>query len=214
MFLITILSYLNGIFVGLLFSLITIFGYSTYLIYVNMTEHISMGITNYVWLIIFPVTAYLSGNVSIIIKDLQQKNKKLEDEIQNLVTIDEITGLNNTKSFYVDLNNEMSKSKRHKFDLTILIIKIQYFDQVKSLLGIKKVELIMKKVSEIVEMATRTEDERYKISEDMIAIIMPNTNFKGGELIKIRIKNDVENIKLISEGKEKKYKLDRSKSVV
>ena len=207
-FLIIIISYLNGVIIGLLASFITLFGYGTYMIYMSIIQNASMEITKYAWLIIFPISAYLSGNISMNIKEMQETSKKLEDEIQNLVTIDEVTGLNNTKSFYVDLNNEMSKAKRHKFDLTVLIIKVEYYEQVKSLIGIKNVESIIKKIGESVEIATRIEDERYKIREDMFAIVMPNTNLQGGELIRNRVKKDVENINLTSEGKEKKYKLD------
>lgn len=207
-FLIIIVSYLNGIIAGLLTSSFGVFIYGSYMIYESMINKTVVAYEKYIWLVILPISAFLSGRLSFNIVEMQSRSEKLQEEIKNFVTIDEVTRLNNTKSFYVDLNKEISKAKRHKFNLTIMIIKIQYYEQITTLLGEEKVKNIMKKIGEGIEEATRTEDLRYKIQEDMFGIIMPNTDFKGGELVKNRIKQYVENIKLDYEGKDQKYKLD------
>ena len=204
----TIIAYINGIVVGLLTSAFMVFVYGSYMIYQSMFKSVTTGYEKYIWMILLPISAFLSGKLSLNIIELQQRNKKLEDEIKNLVTIDDVTGLNNTKGFYLDLNKEISKAKRRKFDLTIMIIKIQYFEQIKSMLGEGKLNIVMKKIGDSIEKATRNEDERYKIREEIFAIVMPNTNAKGGELVRDRIKKDIENITFEYAGREEVYKLD------
>lgn len=126
-FLTMIISYISGIIPGLLTSGFSVFGYGSYIIYQSMFNNMSMGFEKYVWLILLPLSAFLSGRLSFNIIEIQKRNKELEEEIKNLVTIDEVTGLNNTRGFYLDLNKEMSKAKRRKFDLALMLIKIQYF---------------------------------------------------------------------------------------
>jgi diguanylate cyclase (GGDEF)-like protein len=206
-FLTMIISYISGIIPGLLASGFAVFGYGSYMIYQSMFNNMSMGFEKYVWLILLPLSAFLSGRLSFNIIEIQKRNKELEEEIKNLVTIDEVTGLNNTRGFYLDLNKEMSKAKRRKFDLALMLIKIQYFEEVKSILGEGKFNAVIKAIGNSIEAATRNEDERYKLKEDMFGVIMPNTDEKGAKLVNDRIKEDIDNISFEYGGKEETYKL-------
>lgn len=55
-----------------------------------------------------------------------EKCKSLSDRV---VSVDEITGFGNAREFLRDLDSEMARAKRHKLNLTLAILKIQYFKE-------------------------------------------------------------------------------------
>nr|WP_330375234.1 diguanylate cyclase [Paeniclostridium sordellii] len=85
------------------------------------------------------------------------------------------TGLLNVKAFYMNLEREISKVKRHKTELTLMLVKLPYYKETKKILGESKTNKLMKDISNVITKSTRIEDERYTIENDTIAIIMPNT---------------------------------------
>lgn len=74
-------------------------------------------------------------------------------------------------------------------------------------MGEGKFNAVIKAIGNSIEAATRNEDERYKLKEDMFAVIMPNTDEKGAKLVNDRIKEDIDNISFEYGGKEETYKL-------
>ncbi|QEK12784.1 diguanylate cyclase [Crassaminicella thermophila] len=199
-FLLLVISFYTNVVIGLLMSLFAIFIYGNYVLY----EYIKGVITNfnYLWLVIFPILSVTAGKLGDYINQLEKNQKKLEEEIIDLVRIDEVTNLNNKKSFYIDLEEEMSRARRHNFHLTIMILKIQYFDELLSIYGRKKVNKILKDIAKKIELVTRVEDKRYCIGKDSFGIIMPNTKFEGAEIVKIRLIDELRNISLKYENKE------------
>lgn len=203
-----IISYLKGIVWGLLLSAVSIFGLGTYLIYMSMIQQINVSYKSYMWIVAMPVTAYLSGRISMILKEAYSELEILKNQVEELVTIDRTTGMTNIKGFYGDLHKEMSKSKRHKFNLTVMVVKMQYYGEVLNLVGETKIEEIMKGISRIIEESTRNEDEKYRIYRDTFTVIMPNTDEEGAEIVKNRVKERIKLISIDEEEKKQKYKLD------
>ncbi|CEP81133.1 diguanylate cyclase [Paraclostridium sordellii] len=75
----------------------------------------------------------------------------------------------------MNLEREISKVKRHKTELTLMLVKLPYYKETKKILGESKTNKLMKDISNVITKSTRIEDERYTIENDTIAIIMPNT---------------------------------------
>lgn len=145
---------------------------------------------------------------SCTINEILDKYMKLEKQINNLVTVDETTGFHNLKEFYKDLNEEMSRSKRHNFSLVVMLVEIQYLEEITSIYGIDSIKKIFKAMAELIETVTRTEDKRYKIDEGLFAIIMPNTDILGAQTVKERLKKQMENLTINEDNKAKSYKLE------
>ena len=143
-----------------------------------------------------PIISYTTGKFTNSINNLQQSNLKLENEYKNLVTIHEDTGLFNIKAFYMNLEREMSKAKRHETQLSLMLINLPYYKEIKNILGEVKTNKRMKDISNIVVKSTRIEDERYTIENDTIAIIMPNTDEFGANIVKERIKTGIDELSL------------------
>ena len=203
LFTVTIVAYFRGIVEGFLFSAMIIFFYVTYIIYNNIIYRNPIELITYIWMVDIPLSAFISGRLSENINLIQNINAKLQKEYRDLITIDRTTGLSNLKGFYMDLEREMSKAKRHKLSLSLMIVKIQYYDELKVILGEKRMEEILKVISNVITLAIRGEDISYKLDKDILAVLMPSTNIQGAEVVKGRIKESIseENLKIKQEDK-------------
>ncbi|APC84813.1 GGDEF domain-containing protein [Clostridium botulinum] len=203
LFMVTIVAYFRGIVEGFLFSAMIIFFYVTFIIYNNTIHRNPVELITYIWMVDIPLSAFISGKLSENINLIQSINTRLQKEYRDLITIDKTTGLSNLKGFYIDLDREMSKAKRHELNLSLMIVKIQYYDELNAILGEKKMEEILKIISNVITLAIRGEDISYKLNKDTLAILMPSTNLQGAEVVKNRIKESIseENLKIKQEDK-------------
>lgn len=203
LFMVTIVAYFRGIVEGFLFSAMIIFFYVTFIIYNNTIHRNPVELITYIWMVDIPLSAFISGKLSENINLIQSINTRLQKEYRDLITIDKTTGLSNLKGFYIDLYREMSKAKRHKLNLSLMIVKIQYYDELNAILGEKEMEEILKIISNVITLAIRGEDISYKLNKDTLAILMPSTNLQGAEVVKNRIKESIseKNLKIKQEDK-------------
>lgn len=201
-FLISITTYIGGIIFGLILTSVAIFLYASLIFYRNTVLNIDINYISYIWMLSMPIICMTSGRLSNVILTLQKDNKVLKEKYKNLVTVDEVTGLGNIRHFYSTLEKEMSKSNRHKNKLTLMMIKLPYYKEIRKIIGEEKTYNLVKSVSNIIIDSTRSEDERYYLESDMIGIIMPYTDFDGANTVKERIKKNISELNLeLNQGK-------------
>lgn len=202
------ITYAGGIVVGLISGSVTIFIYASYIFYMNLVKGVSIDIISYLWMISIPIviltTGKLQGNINII----QDKNRKLKDDYENLVTIDETTGLGNIKLFYRSLEKEISKSLRHKSKCTLMLIKVPYYKEVIKIIGGDGTNALKRAVGDVITSSVRNEDEIYTIENDTLAVIMPNTDIEGAKIVKNRIKDKILDLNLKIKEKKDEISVD------
>ncbi|SCJ40012.1 response regulator PleD [uncultured Clostridium sp.] len=202
------ITYAGGIVVGLISGSVTIFIYASYIFYMNLVKGVSIDIISYVWMISISIviltTGKLQGNINII----QDKNRKLKDDYENLVTIDETTGLGNIKLFYRSLEKEISKSLRHKSKCTLMLIKVPYYKEVIKIIGGDGTNALKRAVGDVITSSVRNEDEIYTIENDTLAVIMPNTDIEGAKIVKNRIKDKILDLNLKIKEKKDEISVD------
>lgn len=197
------ISYFEKIIWGLLSSIIIIFIYSSYEIYYSFKSASVLPTTVYMWIILIPLLAFITGKISESVNELSEENIMMISKYKELVTIDHATGLKNMKAFYLDLEREISRSNRHNTDLTLMIIKLPFLSQIKSVLAPNEFKKLMELISKILIDSTRLEDLLYNLEDNTLSIIMIDTEVKGAEIVKNRIKDNIskENLKLKSSGR-------------
>ncbi|MBF8982843.1 diguanylate cyclase [Lutibacter sp. B2] len=193
-FLLILITYATSIIIGLLVSSIFVFTYGSYILYQSMVYSKENSFQDYFWIIVLPIVVFVVGKLSANIKEIQDTNKELRSETEKLVTIDPVTGLQNTKGFYIDLDAEMSRAKRYGFNLSIMICKIQYFEELMNIYGEQKTQKIIKKIADELKKSNRNEDKIYKLKEDVFAVILPNTDLIGSEVVKDRFRTRVDDV--------------------
>ncbi len=190
---IMIISFYTNVVIGLISSILTVFIFGSIIFYSNLFHDQMVGTDIYIWMIIFPVTALITGVFRESLEKMKNDANKML-EVQNLVTVDEITGLNNAKQFYYQLEKEITRSKRHGLELTVMLIQLSYFEEIFAVYGKDEMDSIIKALSDVMEKVTRFEDEWYRIDKDMFSIILTNTDEEGAGIVKDRLKKSIENI--------------------
>ena len=213
-FFMVMITYIGGGVVGLILCSIIIFIYASYIFYMNLVKGSEIQYISYLWMLSIPLLSFTIGRLGNYISQLQKLNIKLIQNQQNLIAIDQDTGLENIKLFYMNLDKEISKAKRHNSPCTLMMIKLPYYKEIKNIIGENKTEKLMRDVSDIILNSTRNEDDSYTLENDTLAIIMPVTDLQGASIVKNRIKDRITKLNLDLRSKKDYVNVDVKISIV
>ncbi len=203
-----IVGYNLGLLGGLIFALFLIFGYGSYLLYgVVVSGEISeLRVDLIIWLFTIPVGAYLAGQLSHYIATLvwQQEARKA---IEDLITLDDVTGFLNNRGFFRELEIEVERARRFNLPLSVLVIRIANMAEMRSVYGVSGIRSIIKAVSEQIDQIIRSVDKKGLIDTDTIALILPQTPGDGAKVVAEKIHRAVERVKVDFERGRKVIKL-------
>ena len=208
------ITYIGGLVAGLILCSTIIFTYASYIFYMNLVKGSEIQYISYLWMVAIPLLSFTIGRLSNYISQLQKLNIKLIQNQRNLIAIDQDTGLGNIKLFYMNLDKEISKAKRHNSPCTLMMIKLPYYKEIKNIIGENKTEKLMRDVSDIILNSTRNEDDSYTLENDTLAIIMPVTDLQGASIVKNRIKDRITELNLDLRSKKDYVNVDVKISIV
>ena len=161
--------------------------YTTYKIFNVYAYGAPIRISCYGWLII-PLMA--TGSMIIFYEGrvrLEAENKLLLGRVDELVTIDPLTGLYNLKSFYHDIHMQIKYSQRNNVPITLMIVQLRHKQELQKIFKKREFDGIKQKVAQLVEDSLRVEDRLYCI-DDMggLAVIL-SCNDVGAAIVGKRI---------------------------
>ncbi|MGL5085881.1 MAG: diguanylate cyclase domain-containing protein, partial [Clostridium sp.] len=133
---------------------------------------------------------------------IQSKIKKLEDENEKYIMVDEATGIKNGSAFISEMPIYMNLHRRHKMPISLVLVKLKHSDKLARIVGKELFEEIIIKCSKELGDILRHEDAKYLIGKNTFAYILI-CDEDGALIVKNRMKEAVSEIKL---GKEKLYK--------
>ncbi len=191
LFAVILISYFNGTIAALTSVVVIIFFYGSYVLYGNIVLRQTVEMHVYFWLVMFPAAAISASFIGSKIRDIQVENLKLKENYSSFVTIDQSTGLNNAQVFLIVLNQYMSLAKRHKLTLTLMLVKLSYFEDIRSIIGESKMGFILKEIGKRVTESTRMEDSSYILEDGRTFALLLFTDAKGASIVKDRIKEKV-----------------------
>lgn len=131
------------------------------------------------------VTMIILNNVTNLI----EKTKKLEQ----LCSIDELTGIFNRRYIIKKLESEIEISTRYKTSLSIIIIDIDNFKEINDSYGHLIGDEVLIKTSDTIKNSLRESDYFGRIGGEEFIIILPNTDLKNAHLCAERIRMNVYN---------------------
>jgi len=146
------------------------------------------------------LSKYILGQLKIIEKfDELYKN-------QELIHIDDVTGLYNQRKLYKDLDSLIEKYTTEKDPFCVLFIDIDHFKKVNDnyghLVGTKLLENVAKDVSSLL----RESDIGYRYGGDEFVIILVGANGQSGKIVGERILEKIRAKEyIIDTSKEKKH---------
>lgn len=155
---------------------------------------------SYLWIIMIPLvgitTFVLSKRLDFIIGLAYQK-----DIEQSFVTVDKVTGYELESALIKDLKREMIKSKRHGYSLSIMLVELEYANDLKKLYSESDVNSVYLEIANSINKLARLEDMKYRYKEDQFILVLPFTDINGVEVIRNRFSQNLKNVKISTIGK-------------
>ena len=148
----------------------------------DFDEKISLG-----WIVVpgLIVLGYTFVNRAKKEADLSQEI--MNDQINELIMTDPVTGLYNLRSMYMDIQTQISYAERNGKDICLMILKPKYIDELKAALKPKEFKEVIERLSKTVCDTVRLEDRVYSIdSEGGFGIIL-TCDLEGAGLVEDRL---------------------------
>ncbi|WP_379156654.1 diguanylate cyclase domain-containing protein [Paenibacillus sp. sgz5001063] len=188
-FLLALVTYFTNVTAGLVLNLAFIFGYGFFVLYQTVSEGETIGVNTYFWLIMTPLLTVVLWVFTSTTRELQAENDLLKKRTANLATIDENTDLRNTISFQKDASLFTGISTRYSIPLTLLVVKVKYWSEIRRLIPEEQLSEAIYDVSQLSQSSIRTNDALYLLDkEEATWGLLLFTDREGAKIVIERIK--------------------------
>ena len=121
--------------------------------------------------------------------------KMTEDEktIRELSTNCSLTNLWNRRVFQETISAEVSRTKRHGHNLSLLFLDVEGLGMVNKKSGYEAGDKVLRDLAGLLISSTRDNDRVCRYAGNQIAIILPDTDIENAEMFANRLREKVEN---------------------
>lgn len=106
---------------------------------------------------------------------------------------DESMGIYNRVYFDMRLKEAYSLAKRHHQNFSVLLLEIDYLDQISRSHGLEYTEKFLASLGKLVKTSVRETDIVARFDKEQMAILLPNTDLSGAKIAVNKIRDAVEN---------------------
>lgn len=149
-----------------------------------------------------PIVAFLVGSISGRIQGMEMLDSAEEH------TDDRIPDYSTVREFLREMNEEMTRARRHAIPLVLMTLEFPHFDRWTMALEPRQMRQRISLIGGVLRKCTREEDKRYRIGDRTFAIIMPHTDMKGAEVVRERIRAEFSAVRSIHEDHEEHQKIE------
>ncbi len=139
----------------------------------------------------YELFAYLTGQAAVSIE-----NVDLHETVRVQAVTDELTGLFNLRHFHDTLDNELERSRRFGTDVGLMLLDIDDFKAVNDTYGHQQGDIVLIEVARVLRRLSRDIDEPARYGGEEMAIVLPQTDIEGAELLAERMRMAVEELEI------------------
>ena len=139
----------------------------------------------------YDLFAYLTGQAAVSIE-----NVDLHEMVRIQAVTDELTGLYNLRHFHETLDSEIERSRRFGTDVGLMLLDIDNFKKVNDTYGHQQGDLVLIEVGRVLRNLSRDIDEPARYGGEEMAVILPQTDVAGAELLAERMRAAVASIEI------------------
>lgn len=167
----------------------------------KITQYLDLGATDFISSPFVPLEFLARVRTQLRVRDMQEELIDTNLKLQNLVEIDDLTGLFNMRSLYQKLEFEIERSRRFSRPVTVVMIDMDHFKSVNDghdhLFG----SYILSEVGKIIRSCTRSIDIPARYGGDEFLIVLSETPLSGVEFFCERLRKRVEET-VFAQGKD------------
>ena len=139
----------------------------------------------------YDLFAYLAGQAAVSIE-----NVDLHETISRQAVTDELTGLSNLRRFHDILDAELERGRRFRQNVGLLMLDIDDFKAINDTYGHQQGDLVLIEVARVLRNLSRDIDEPARYGGEEMAVILPQTDVGGAELLAERMRSAVESLRI------------------
>ena len=131
-----------------------------------------------------------NGYVAIIMSNISEQ-EKYKNELEYLNITDPLSGINNRRYFQNKIEDEISRAKRYKHPVSLIIFDIDFFKKVNDKYGHNVGDEVIVEYSQYISSMLRDEDSFCRIGGEEFSIILPHIDkgkaYKVAEKLRISV---------------------------
>lgn len=128
--------------------------------------------------------------------ELEKKVEKRTQELKKMAITDELTDLFNRRYILEILEIEIEKAKRYNRVLSIIMMDIDFFKKVNDQHGHQVGDLVLKRLSNILQQNTRNIDFVGRYGGEEFLLILPETALKEAYLVAEKLRKQIKKTKI------------------
>lgn len=136
---------------------------------------------------------YYFMNVSLL-QELALEREELRDQLRELISTDEVTGLPNRRALFQKLEPEVSRSRRYNNPLCIILMQIRNREELAQEYGEAAVNRVLLAIAQMLNDQMRWADSIGRLDDDHILMILPETAIDVTDQLIGKIKSRLEAI--------------------
>ncbi|MBC7741045.1 MAG: diguanylate cyclase [Bdellovibrionaceae bacterium] len=167
----------------------------------QITQCLDLGASDYIVSPFIPLEFLARVRSQLRFRDAKEELQEVNQKLQELVEIDDLTGLFNMRSIFQKLDFEIERGRRFNRPVTVVMIDMDHFKSVNDghdhLFG----SYVLSEVGKIIKSSTRNIDIPARYGGDEFLIVLSETPLAGVEHFCERLRKRVEQI-TFTQGKD------------
>ncbi|MHA6480366.1 diguanylate cyclase domain-containing protein [Paenibacillus sp. strain BS8-2] len=192
-FMIGILTYFINVTTGLVLNIVFIFAYGTLMLYQTLAIGDTIATESYFWLLMAPLYTAAIWMMTSGMKQLHIDAEALKEANDRLATMDRNTNLRNILSFQKDATVYMALSTRYGIPLTLLVMQVRYWHDVRRIIADDGIADALFRLSELSESSIRSNDSLYILDKENATWgMLLFTDIEGSRIVANRLNTNME----------------------
>lgn len=137
------------------------------------------------------------------LKQVETNLRLAKEEAERLATFDELTGSLNRRAFLNRLSEEVSRAKRQKTPIGLILLDIDLFKLVNDTYGHLVGDFVLQEFNRCITQTLRSYDFFGRYGGEEFVVCLPNTNLPQAANIAERMRREVEQLEIIVNNSQK-----------
>jgi diguanylate cyclase (GGDEF)-like protein len=133
-------------------------------------------------------------------ENFAQELQKANEQLREMAFKDGLTGLYNHRYFQDLMDHELSRAKRYKKPFSLIMLDLDHFKKINDQYGHPVGDVVLKEVSTAIQNSIRDCDFAARYGGEEFAVVLPETELKGGAMAAERMRKAVEDLKIAAKG--------------
>jgi diguanylate cyclase (GGDEF)-like protein len=141
-----------------------------------------------------PIVSFIADVVwtMVVQKQTDDHMRRLNSQLERIAMTDELTGLANRRSFFIQGKEEIKRAKRFGTLLAMIMVDIDHFKAINDGFGHETGDTLLRNIAKIFQLNIREVDVTARLGGEEFGILLPNTNPEAAVVLAERLRATIE----------------------